>query len=56
MTPNPFMEINKLNDYGAIVTKYREENNAWPTESSMKEVHKSDLLTMAWEIKEKECL
>ena len=57
MTPNPFLEINKLDDYVAIVTKYRNETNSWPTESSMKEVHnKSDLLTMAWEIKEKECL
>jgi transcription elongation factor Elf1 len=40
MSPNPFMDVQgKIDSYGALVTAYRKENNAWPTESTtMKEV------------------
>ena len=45
MSPNPFMDVAKIDGYGALVTAYRKETNIWPTESTtMKKVKKSDLL------------
>jgi hypothetical protein len=38
MKPNPFMDSDNIGIYGALVNTYRDENNAWPTESTMKEV------------------
>ena len=44
MSPNPFMDVDKIDSYGALVTAYRKENDAWPTASTttttMKEVKK----------------
>jgi len=34
MTPNPFMDVDKIDGYGALVTAYRKETNNWPTEST----------------------
>jgi hypothetical protein len=36
MSPNPFMNVDKIDSYGALVNAYRKETNNWPTESTMK--------------------
>jgi hypothetical protein len=38
MSPNPFMDSDNIGKYGALVNAYRDDNNAWPTESTRKEV------------------
>ena len=50
MTPNPFMDVDKIDGYGALVTAYRKETNNWPTESTIKEVRNpAELSPMSWE-------
>ncbi len=36
MSPNPFMDVDKIDGYGSLVTAYRKENDAWPTESTIR--------------------
>ena len=43
MSPNPFMDVNKIDGYAALVTTYRDKNDAWPTEST--EMTKVELAT-----------